>query len=99
MNEEIGEQDNNQIVEIPIDGILDLHTFSPKDVPSVVDEYLRECRKLGIRDVRIIHGKGKGVLRRIVHSRLEKNPIVESFYLDIGPSGWGATIVVIKTDL
>jgi len=96
MNEEINEQDNNQIVEIPIDGILDLHTFSPKDVPSVVDEYLRECRKLGIRDVRIIHGKGKGVLRCIVHSRLEKNPIVESFYLDGGPSGWGATIAVIK---
>ena len=80
-------------VSIPIDGILDLHAFSPKDVSSVVQEYLRACRKKGIFEVRIIHGKGKGVLRRRVHAILEKHPRVVDFGLDPGTSGWGATLV------
>ena len=75
---------------------LDLHTFAPQEVSSVVDEYLRACLKEGIHDVRIIHGKGKGVLRRIVHSRLEKHPHVSDFRLDGGPSGWGATVVRLR---
>lgn len=90
------DQEYDQVVEIPIDGILDLHTFSPKDVSSLVDEYLSECLKRDILEVRIIHGKGKGVLRRIVHSRLEKNPDVADFRLDSGRSGWGATLVILK---
>jgi DNA-nicking Smr family endonuclease len=80
-------------VSIPIDGVLDLHAFSPKDVSSVVREYLRVCRKKGIFEVRIIHGKGKGVLRRRVHAILEKHPRVVDFGLDPGTSGWGATLV------
>ncbi len=83
-------------VEIPIDGILDLHTFAPRDVPSVVDEYLWACMQKRILDVRIIHGKGKGVLRRTVHARLEKHTDVVQYELDDGPSGWGATMVRLK---
>ncbi|MBW2029735.1 MAG: Smr/MutS family protein [Deltaproteobacteria bacterium] len=84
-------------VSIPIDGSLDLHMFSPEDVTSVVDEYLRACLEKGIREVRIIHGKGKGALRRTVHKFLEDSPMVLHFSLDSGPSGWGATIVHLKT--
>ncbi len=80
-------------VVLPIDGILDLHTFSPKDVPSLVDEYIRAAMENEIYEIKIIHGKGKGVLRRMVHSRLEKNTQVIDFGLDKGSSGWGATTV------
>ena len=80
-------------IRFPIDGTLDLHTFRPEDAASVVDEYLRECLENGIYEVRIIHGKGKGVLRRTVHARLAKNPLVLDFALDAGASSWGATLV------
>ncbi len=83
-------------VEIPIDGTLDLHTFLPKDAASLVDEYLRACFEKGIYQVSVIHGKGKGVLRRSVHSVLDRHPLVESYTLDPGPSAWGATIVYLK---
>ncbi|RLC28795.1 MAG: DNA mismatch repair protein MutS [Deltaproteobacteria bacterium] len=83
-------------VRIPIDGILDLHTFQPRDAPSVVAEYIRACREKGITDVRIIHGKGRGVLRRTVHAVLQKHPDVSGFRLDPGASGWGATLVLLK---
>lgn len=83
-------------IVLPIDGILDLHTFRPEDAASVVDEYLRACHERGIREVRIIHGKGKGVLRRTVHSLLANHSLVRDFALDPGPPGWGATIVYLK---
>ncbi len=83
-------------VEIPVDGVLDLHAFAPKDAASVVDEYLWACRQKGVLDVRIIHGKGKGVLRRTVHARLLKHPDVIRYQLDDGSSGWGATVVRLK---
>lgn len=85
-----------EVVEYPVDGSLDLHMFSPRDVPSVVEEYLEECLRRGIHEVRIIHGKGQGVLRRTVHAILERHPRVEDFTTDTGPSGWGATIVHLK---
>ena len=83
-------------IHLPIDGVLDLHTFRPEDAASVVDEYLRACSEQGLLEVRIIHGKGKGVLRRTVHALLEKHPLVIDFRLDSGPSGWGATVVQLR---
>ena len=84
------------IVQIPIDGVLDLHAFAPRDMASVVEEYLRVCLKKGIYEVKIIHGKGRGVLGRQVQTLLRKHPNVISFKLDPGPSGWGATLVTLK---
>ncbi|MGD8985605.1 MAG: Smr/MutS family protein [Desulfobacteraceae bacterium] len=89
-------EENNGLVHIPIDGVLDLHTFNPKEVAAVVDEYLGACLDKDIYEVRIIHGKGKGVLRRTVHALLENHPRVLEFKLDTGPSSWGATIVHLK---
>ncbi len=83
-------------VVLPIDGTLDLHTFEPKDAASVVHEYIRACMETGIYELRIIHGKGKGVLRRTVHSHLERDAAVLDFRSDDGPSGWGATLVRLK---
>jgi len=83
---------------LPVDGVLDLHAFAPKDATSVVEEYLRVCIEKGIYEVRIIHGKGKGVLRRTVHAFLKNNPQVLDFRIDSGPSSWGATIVRLKSD-
>ena len=84
------------VVEYPIDGSLDLHMFAPKDVPDLVEEYLAECLKRDILEVKIVHGKGKGVLRRTVHALLERHPLVQDFRLDSGSSSWGATLVRLK---
>ena len=81
-------------VEYPIDGTLDLHAFHPRDVKSLVPEYLRACRAKGIRQVRIIHGKGTGALRQTVHAVLGRIPEVTDFRLaGEGGGGWGATLV------
>lgn len=88
--------ENEEVILMPIDGTLDLHIFDPKEAASVVDEYIKACREKGIYEVRIIHGKGKGVLRRTVHALLERHPLVLEFKLDKGPSAWGATIVHLK---
>lgn len=84
-------------VVIPIEDHLDLHPFRPKDIPSVVEEYLEQCKEAGFSEVRLIHGKGKGVQRNIVRSLLSKLPVVLSFHdgpLEAG--GWGATVVILK---
>jgi DNA-nicking Smr family endonuclease len=84
-------------VEIPIDGVLDLHTFRPREIKQLVADYLEECRARGIFRVRIIHGKGIGNLRRTVHSILDRTPGIESYALTSEPfGGWGATIVHLK---
>jgi len=88
--------EDHEAIRIPINGILDLHMFAPKDAASVVDEYLRACLEKGIYEVRIIHGKGKGVLRRTVHALLEKHPKVLNYKIDSGSSSWGATMVFLK---
>lgn len=82
---------------MPIDGVLDLHTFRPQDVKDVVQDYLAECRARGILRVRIIHGKGIGQLRRTVHALLAAHPDVLQFHLASEPfGGWGATIVHLR---
>jgi DNA-nicking Smr family endonuclease len=84
-------------VEFPIDGTLDLHNFQPKDVKELVQGYIAECRVNGILQVRIIHGKGIGTLREMVHSILSRMPEVESYKLaDEQAGGWGATIVILR---
>ena len=85
-------------VQIPINGVLDLHTFRPSDVKDLVPEYLQACHEKRIFQIRIIHGKGTGTLRATVHSILSKHPLVNSFSLDHPQyGGWGATIVWLKT--
>jgi DNA-nicking Smr family endonuclease len=89
--------ENPDSVELPIDGVLDLHTFNPREVKSLVRDYLAECRKRGIFEVRIVHGKGTGTLRRTVESVLDKLPEVSSYRLgQERGGGWGATIVTLK---
>ncbi len=86
-----------QQVELPLDGTLDLHQFRPGEVKSLLQDYLPLCQERGILQVRIIHGKGKGVLRRTVHAQLERMEIVAAFRL-AGPDGgeWGATLVDLR---
>ena len=84
-------------IQLPIDGVLDLHTFKPREVKSLVLEYLAACQERGILEVRLIHGKGIGNLRRTVHSILSQHPDVISFTLDHPQyGGWGATIVRLR---
>lgn len=84
-------------LQLPIDGVLDLHTFAPRDIKDLVPDYLAACRERGILQVRIIHGKGIGHLRRTVHALLARDPAVASFALDYPEfGGWGATIAHLK---
>src|SRR5690242_20514783 len=84
-------------IELPINGVLDLHTFHPKDVKDLVTEYIVACQERGILSVRLIHGNGIGQLRRTVHTILTKDPRVASFTLDHPEyGGWGATLVQLK---
>ena len=80
-------------VELIYDGVLDLHQFAPREVKELVPEWLDECRRRGILDLRIVHGKGIGVLRTIVHRILETHPAVESFGQRSDAGSWGATVV------
>lgn len=84
-------------VEIPITNELDLHSFAPRDVPSVVEEYLRACRDKGIREVRLVHGRGKGVQRAVVLRLLSQLPCVAEFReAPEASGGWGATFVKLQ---
>ena len=84
-------------VPVPIDGVLDLHSFRPQDVKDVVTEYLTACRERGILEIRVIHGKGIGQIRQTVHAVLSRLPEVASFSL-AGEAfgGAGATIVHLR---
>jgi len=84
-------------VTIPITDVLDLHTFQPKEIRNLLEDYLSACIEAKIFSVRIIHGKGTGVLRDRVHSNLKESPLVASF--GVAPAeagGWGATLVELK---
>ena len=84
-------------VVVPIEDSIDLHAFAPKDIPGVVGEYLAQCARAGIYEVRIVHGRGTGVQRRIVQSILAKHPLVASFKdAPAEAGGWGATAVWLK---
>ena len=88
---------DEDVVVLPIEDHIDLHPFAPRDIPSVVEEYVWQCHEQGLREVRVIHGRGKGVQRRIVQSALEKNPLVESCRdAPAERGGWGATVAVIR---
>ncbi len=90
------EDSDEPVVEVPISDSIDLHPFQPRDVRDVVLAYLEEARRLGFRQVRIIHGRGIGVQREIVRSLLATLPSVVD-YDDADPSGggWGATVVAL----
>ena len=82
---------------VPIEGTLDLHTFAPRDVKALVTDYLDLAVERGFAEVRVIHGKGQGTLRRIVHGVLERHPAVAGFVLAGGErGGWGATVVSLR---
>jgi len=82
-------------MRIPIDGTLDLHAFAARDTRSVVEEYVNAAHEAGLREIRLIHGRGTGVQRGIVQQALERHPLVESFY-DPPESHLGATVAMLK---
>jgi DNA-nicking Smr family endonuclease len=84
-------------VPLPLDGTLDLHAFRPEEVGELVPEWLEACRAAGLRDLRVVHGKGTGALKRTVEAILARHPLVASFRTapeDGG--GWGATLVTLR---
>jgi dsDNA-specific endonuclease/ATPase MutS2 len=84
-------------IRIPIGDVFDLHTVPPRDVKAVVEEYLIEARKAGLKALRIIHGRGIGVQREIVRSVLERTDFVAEFKdAPAEAGGWGATIVTLR---
>lgn len=83
-------------VRIPIDGVLDLHTFAPGELNDLLDDYIDACLEAGIHDLRIIHGKGRGVMRKRVQALLRKDDRVRSFHdAPVEAGGWGATLATL----
>ena len=80
---------------VPIEDVLDLHAFAPRDIKSVVEEYVRAAHQAGFREVRLIHGRGRGVQRGIVQAALERHPLVRSFH-DAVESHLGATVAHLE---
>ena len=80
---------------IPIESELDLHAFAPRDIPSVVEEYISAAHEAGLPEIRLIHGRGKGVQRGIVQQALERHPLVVEFW-DATETHLGATVARLK---
>jgi DNA-nicking Smr family endonuclease len=93
----MSEDDEDEPVELPVTGELDLHAFAPRDIPLVVEEYVRVCRERGILRLRLVHGRGKGVQRAVVRRLLAQLPGIAGF-ADAAPDsgGWGATSVQLE---
>lgn len=86
-------------VPLPITGELDLHTFRPQDVGELIPAYLEACAARGLREVRIVHGKGTGTLRTTVHHLLRRSPLVVAFRSGDETSGsWGATLATLRVE-
>jgi dsDNA-specific endonuclease/ATPase MutS2 len=84
-------------IDLPIDGELDLHTFQPREVKNLIHDYVDSAREKGLTEIRIVHGKGTGTLRKTVQAVLSRHPDVRKFYsAPEGSGGWGATIAVLK---
>jgi DNA-nicking Smr family endonuclease len=81
-------------VRLPIEREIDLHAFAPRDIPSVVEEYVNAAVEAGLREVRLVHGRGRGVQRGIVQAALERHPLVQQFW-DDAASHLGATVALI----
>jgi DNA-nicking Smr family endonuclease len=93
------EDASDDAVAIPLTGELDLHPFSPRDIPSVVEEYVRACHEKGLRHLRLAHGRGRGVQRAAVRRVLASLPEVRSFDdAPPGAGGWGATVVELRVE-
>ena len=82
-------------VRIPIEPEIDLHAFSPRDIPSIVDEYVRAAAAAGIVEVRLVHGRGRGVQRGVVQAVLDRHPLVAEFWDDTA-AHLGATIARLR---
>ncbi len=89
--------DDSDPVEIPVTGVLDLHSFSPRDAKDAVEAYLEEAHRLGLTALRIIHGRGIGVQREMVRKVLARTPYVVNFGdAPLEAGGWGATTVTLQ---
>ncbi|MDB4966763.1 MAG: mismatch repair protein MutS [Myxococcales bacterium] len=87
----------DEVVELPVDGELDLHTFAPHEVKELVADYVEEAAGRGIFELRIVHGKGTGAMKRLVHTVLERHELVVAFRTaDERAGGWGATLVQLR---
>jgi len=84
-------------VIVPIEDVIDLHTFRPRDIPNLIEDYIAECVREGFASVRIVHGKGTGAQKKRVQNLLRRNPLVLSFAdAPLEAGGWGATVVQLK---
>ena len=87
--------ESDEVVQVPIEDAIDLHSFAPRDVVSVVEEYLQAARDAGFQQVRLIHGRGKGVQRAAVQRLLREHPLVDRYW-DAPDSHLGATVVALR---
>lgn len=88
-------QDDDDVVRVSIEDAIDLHSFAPRDIASVVEDYLEAATQAGFTEVRLIHGRGKGVQRADIHRRLRGHPLVDQFW-DAPESHLGATVVRLR---